>query len=89
MEKLRWIPALIWGFFAVGCGSAGSGDSGYLNSIGRYENFYHKLYLFDYTKFEGCPFFSYRIKITTETRQIHEFGMQYDVYTNPDFADIF
>lgn len=58
-------------------------------TICRYENFYHKLYLFDYTKFEERPFFSYRIKITTETRQIHEFGMQYDVYTNPDFVEIF
>lgn len=58
-------------------------------TINRYEHFYHKLYLFDYTKFEDHPFFSYRMKITSETGQLHELGMQYDVYTNPDFVDIF
>ncbi len=39
--------------------------------------------------FEDTPFFSYRVKIATQTGSIHEFGMQYDIYTNPDFTDIF
>ena len=49
----------------------------------------HKLYFFDYSAFEDTPFFSYRVKIATQTGSIHEFGMQYDIYTNPDFTDIF
>ena len=44
---------------------------------------------FDYSAFEDTPFFSYRVKIATQTGSIHEFGMQYDIYTNPDFTDIF
>ena len=59
--------------------------------IHRYEYSYHKLYFFDYTVFENdpLPFFSYRAKIATETGRMHEFGMQYDVYTNPNSIDIF
>lgn len=34
-------------------------------------------------------FFSYRVKVVTKTGQIHEFGMQYAVYTNPNSIDIF
>ncbi|MFV0328047.1 MAG: hypothetical protein ACK5LF_27370 [Bacteroides xylanisolvens] len=59
----------------------------------RYHSSYHKLYCFDYTMFEidplVAPCFSYRVKIFTETGQIHEFGMQHDVYTNPDAIDLF
>lgn len=58
-------------------------------SINRYDSSYHKLYCFDYTPFEEDTFFSYRVKIATETLQMHEFGMQYDVYTNPNFIEIF
>lgn len=61
-------------------------------SINRYESSYHGLYFFDYTTFGDAPlrspFFSYNVKIATETGQMHEFGMQYDVYTNPDFKNI-
>lgn len=57
--------------------------------VRRYETYWHKLYFFDYTPFDEDTFFSYRVKITTKTRRIHEFGMQYDVYTNPNFTDIF
>ena len=45
--------------------------------------------LYHYSAFEDTPFFSYRVKIATQTGSIHEFGMQYDIYTNPDFTDIF
>ena len=58
-------------------------------SINRYHHSYHKLYFFDYTTFENNPFFSYRVKVVTKTGQIHEFGMQYAVYTNPNSIDIF
>lgn len=58
-------------------------------SVNRYHHSYHKLYFFDYTAFEDNPFFSYRVKIALETGQMHEFGMQYDVYTNPNFINIF
>lgn len=58
-------------------------------SILRYESYWHKLYFFDYSPFEDDAFFSYRVKIATQTRKMHEFGMQYDVYTNPNFTDIF
>lgn len=58
-------------------------------TILRYESYWHKLYFFDYSPFEDDTFFSYRVKMTTETRRMHEFGMQYDVYTNPNFTDIF
>ena len=60
-------------------------------SINRYESSYHDLYFFDYEAFGECPlnrpFFSYEVKIAIETGQMHEFGMQYDVYTNPDFKN--
>lgn len=58
-------------------------------TILRYESFWHKLYFFDYSPFEDDTFFSYRVKLATETRRMHEIGMQYDVYTNPNFTDIF
>ena len=58
-------------------------------SVLRYHHSYHKLYFFDYTTFEDNPFFSYRMKITTETGRMHEFGMQYGVYTNPNSINIF
>lgn len=58
-------------------------------SVLRYQFWTHKLYFFDYSAFEDTPFFSYRVKIATQTGSIHEFGMQYDIYTNPDFTDIF
>lgn len=58
-------------------------------SFTRYQPSYHKLYFFDYTPFDDDPFFAYKVKTLGETGKIHEFGMQYDVYTNPNFIEIF
>ncbi|WP_290540273.1 hypothetical protein [Alistipes sp.] len=58
-------------------------------SLHRYEYWNHKLYFFDYTAFEDDTFFSYKVKTATRTGRMHEFRMQYDVYTNPNFTDIF
>lgn len=58
-------------------------------SLNQYNSFYHKLFFFDYTAFGDDAFFSYKVKIATKTRQIHEFGMQYDIYENPNFITIF
>ena len=65
----------------------------------RYNYLFHKLYVYDYKKmyankiFEqgdsGRPFFSYVIKIDTETGCMHSFGMGYDVYTNPYSIKLF
>lgn len=62
---------------------------GFNSGLNRYHTSYHKLYCYDYTIFEDAPFFSYRVKIFTETGKMHEFGMQYDVYTNPDAVNLF
>lgn len=58
-------------------------------TINRYQHTYHKLYFFDYTPFGSPTFFSYRMKIATQTGKMHEMAMQYDVYTNPDAIKLF
>lgn len=57
----------------------------------RYNQVFHKLYLFDYERFrklsddDELPFFSYLLKIYAETSKLHAIEVVYDVYTNPDF----
>lgn len=58
-------------------------------SILRYESWNHKLYFFDYSAFEDETFFAYNVKTATQTGRMHAFEMQYAVYTNPNFIEIF
>lgn len=58
-------------------------------TVMRYQHEYHKLYLFDYSEFAEPTFFSYRLKVATQTRCLHEIAMQYDNYINPDTIQIF
>lgn len=61
----------------------------HLGSVNRYHNLHHKLYLFDYSAFEQKPFFAYRMKVTNESGRLHEFTMEYGIYTNPDAIKLF
>lgn len=58
-------------------------------TINRYQHTYHDLYLFDYSEFGAQTRFSYRMKIATKTGKMHEMGMQYGIYKNPDAIELF
>lgn len=58
-------------------------------TINRYQHVYHDLYLFDYKGFGDQTRFTYRMKVATETGRLHEIGMQYGIYKNPDSIELF
>lgn len=64
-----------------------------LQGFYRYNLVFHDLYLYDYSKFIGVegeerPFFSYVMKVDSETDRLHSFGMQYGVFSNPNVPKI-
>lgn len=58
-------------------------------TINRYQYASHDLYLFEYDGFGPATRFCYRMKIATKTGKMHEMGMEYGVFKNPDAIELF